>query len=265
MFFLNITSTDGNCDLQAHVSEQKKTVFSAPEDFSGESLSYGMSFWFFSNAAKGRITCTKHEKGYIAVLEAETCGFTRLITGHKKEIMKSIMEYDRARGKFRPLMFQELFFNGNKERKKTISFDYKKTTYTVSWGGTERKTTTITRKLPKKEFDDLLTFFYNFRMGYYGDVQEGKTISIYVLVTLKPSYVSVTLGNKNKTKNRPGKYYATVSMERTISETRSKIISGWFSHDFIPLECVIEDAYFFGDINIKLKERKYIKTDMVLD
>ena len=65
---------------------------------------------------------TKDERGYAAVFEAQTSGLLGLITANRKEVMKSIMEYDQANGRLRPLMFQEVFTQAGSEIKKTLSF-----------------------------------------------------------------------------------------------------------------------------------------------
>ncbi len=255
LFFVN---TNYGSDSVLLETEHAKHL--GPDIFSGEKLSYDMSFWILSGAARGYLQFTRNNNNtYTAMLKAETCGITRLIVGHKEEIMKSVMKYDPEKDRLIPLMFQEIFSRGDKRRKKTVFYDYEKGSYTVSWDITGRKKITRIRKLPKKEFDDLLSFFYNFRMGCYGAVAAEKLFSIHVLVTTKPSWLKISIDKASHKTSDQKKYHATVSMERRISEAGSKMISGWFSEKLVPVHCVIEDAYFFGDINVKLKERTMLQ------
>jgi len=231
-------------------------VVAAHDDFQGESLVYDLSFWLFRKAARGTIRCSKQDDRYVAELVAETTGLIRIIAGQKKEYMKSVMEYDTTLKRFRPLMFQETFFYGDKERTKTLQFDYSKRSFTISWERTDRKTIRRTKKLPQKTFDDLLTFFYNFRMGHYGRVEEGKTFKIPVLVQSRLSYLSVVVDNTPPTGHRDAHYHGTVSLERSITQAGTHLISGWFSPDLVPVHCVVKDAIFFGDVHIRLRERE---------
>ena len=224
-----------------------------PDAFCGENLFYDIGFWIINKAATGSIKYRKHRRGYIAVFEAETSGLFRLITDHRKEVMKSIMEYDQKEGRFRPLVFQEIFTQGDSEIRKTLSFDYEKGTFDFLLVKNKRKIIDRTRNLPERQFDDLLTFFYNLRMRCYGEVKEGKKLSICVLVKEKPSYISVSFDSSKNKKKGVGKYYAVLSMDRNITQAYSKRVSCWFSHDFIPLLGVVEDAYSFGDLTVRLR------------
>ncbi|MEI6127211.1 MAG: DUF3108 domain-containing protein [Pseudomonadota bacterium] len=226
----------------------------------GEKLWYDIDFWLFSKAARGSMTFEKHLNGYRAVFEAETCGVIKALTGHRKEVMESVMEYDREKKKLRPLLFQETFSQGDREIKKSLSFDYAQQTFTLTRERNKEKISSMTRKLPVREFDDLLTFFFNLRTGHYGAAQEGKKFSVCVLAKEKPSNISVDFPVTDRRKKSGGKYFAVLSMDKDITQAHSKQVTSWLTPDSIPTSGRVVDAYFFGDLEVTLKKRTFTQS-----
>lgn len=223
----------------------------------GEKLFYDMEFWFFKKAATGSLVFEKDPKGYKAVFTAETCGFIKLFAGHRVETMESIMEYDQTKGKLRPLMFQELFSHGGREIKKYILFDYERRIFTYCVERNKQRIFFTKKKLPSKEFDDLLTFFYNLRLGYYGAVKEGNKYNICVLVKERPSYISIDCTPLDSKHKDDGSLYAVMTMDKDLTQARSKKVTSWLSQDSVPLSGIVENAYFFGDLSVTLRERAH--------
>jgi len=246
-FFLSVARLPAGADQQT-VARSRPQV-----NFCGERLAYDMNFWLFRRAATGSLLFEQHPQGFRSVFEAETCGLIKLIAGHRKEIMESIMEYDPAKGRLRPLMFQETFSHGSSSVKKTLVFDYEQRTFTCTYERNGKRTFEQKKRMPNREFDDLLSFLYNFRAGYYGTVRQGMLLKVCVLVKDRPAYVSV---NITAPPSRPRKsselYYAVLSMDRDLTQARSKSMKSELSRELVPVSGVVEDAYFFGDLVVTL-------------
>ena len=224
---------------------------SGPGSFLGEKLKYSVGFWLFRNSAAGSFSFKKHKKGYEAVFEAQTAGFLKLIIGKKSEYMRSVMEYDPGEKKFRTLMFEETFTDGEKEVKKEIFYDYGDRVYEVFFFRDGKKLKSTRGRMPDGPFEDLLTFFYNLRNGYYGKAGVGMELSVCALVNPIPSYIKVAVDKEDNLK-KGAKYQFIISVDRKISAAGSKRVVSWFSDELIPVYSVIEDAYYFGDLRIKL-------------
>jgi len=237
--------------------DSDNTTYRGSEQFCGEMLTYTMDFWLFSHAASGELSFSKHPRGYRAYFQAQTQGLIKLFAGSRIECMESIMEYDNEKKRFRPLAFQEIFSHGDREVKKLLSCDYIRLTYTLTLERNKRTVSSRTRKLPAGACDDLLTFFYNFRSGVYGEAQAGNKLKIPILVKSNRSYITVDFSD-NATRKKPSfAHYAVLSMDRDVTHARSKRVNTWLSHDLIPQCSVIVDAYFFGDLVTTLEKRSF--------
>ena len=224
---------------------------SGPEAFLDEKLNYNVGFWLFRKSAFGSFSFKKHQKGYEAIFEAQTSGFLKLITGNKIEYMRSVMEYDSEKKMFRTLIFEETFKDGAKEVKKEIFYDYGKRVYEVSFFRNGKKVNSIKKSMPDGPFADLLTFFYNLRNGYYGKAGVGMELSVCALVNSTPSYIRVAV-DKDGTLKKGTKYHFIFSVDRKISAAHSDRVLAWFSEELIPVYSVIKNAYYFGDLRIRL-------------
>ena len=226
------------------------------EAFCGETLYYDVGFWLLPRAGTCRLTFNKKNNTYVAVLEAWPKGFIKVFIPYKKEIMKSVMEYDPKNRRMRPLEFHETYIMEDFEIKKTLIFDYSKQVYHFAIQQNERHLVNRTYRLPGKQFDDILTFIYNLRLGSYGRINEGRKLIVSVLMRQKPSRISLHFDKQFLPQQESGKYHAILSLDRNLTNARSNTISCWFSEEFIPLGGMIEDAVFFGDLYIKLSKRE---------
>ncbi len=232
---------------------QTEAAVSGPDAFLDETLNYNVGFWLFRKSAEGSFTFKKHQKGYEAVFKAKTAGFLRIIVGKKTEYIRSVMEYDSDKKMFRTLMFEETFTDGGKTVRKEIVYDYPERVFEVSSFRNNKRVSCVKRQMPDETFVDLLTFFYNLRNGYYGKVGAGMNLAVCALVNSKPSYIKANVDKEGKLK-KGTQYHFVISVDKKISAAGSKEMSSWFSKDLIPVYSVIKDAYYFGDLRIKLVE-----------
>ena len=235
---------------------ERSTQPSAPEMFAGETLYYKIDFWLLRGSAAGELCFTKTPGGYTALFEAETKGFLRLIAGHRKEIMESVMEYDQARQRLRPRIFTEIFIQNKLEFKRTLSFDYEKGSFTCTRTYPGGKPHVMQAALPEDGFEDMLTLFYNFRMGCYGPRREGGALRVPVVMKEQPSFITIDFPGPGS-KQRAKRFNAALTMERNLTHARSKNLLMRLDDRGIPESALVIDAYFFGDLAITLTGTTY--------
>lgn len=235
---------------------ERPALPSAPDMFAGETLYYKIDFWLLRGSAAGELCFTKTPGGYTALFEAETKGVLRLIAGHRKEIMESVMEYDQARQRLRPRIFTEIFIQDKMEIKRTLSFDYEQGAFTCTRTYPGGKPRTIKAALPEDGFEDMLTLFYNFRMGCYGPQREGGTLKVPVVMKEQPSFITIDFPGPGS-KQRAKRFNAELSMERNLTYARSKKLLMRLDDRAVPESALVIDAYFFGDLAITLTGTTY--------
>ena len=253
--------TWGSLDLFpiASIASENSPATSSVPAFIGEDLSYSISFWLFKNAASARMTFLKTAQGYEATVAAQTDGIVGFLTRHMHETMKSIMRFDHDKNRFQPVLFQEVLQQGAQERKKTVEFNYDKKAIFISYEGTGRKKTVIKKRMPDDDVDDLLSAFYNLRLGYFGEIKQNKNFVMKVWARERPSKITILFPEQYKKADSTkckGTYYAVLAMDKSITNIASKKLIGWLAEDLAPLCGKVEDAYLFGDLKVRLKEKK---------
>ncbi len=226
--------------------------FVPPDIFVGEELKYDVGYWIFPNALKARVSFERHDDGYVSEFEAWTAGVVRVVAGDRRGKIKTVLEYDADKGRLRPLFFEEVFNAGKRVWKKQLSFDYNKQRYTYIRINSKGNRTKITKKMPSGDFDDILSAFFNFRMGYFGRIGEKKDFKFNILVKEKLSIVDIIFDGTWEKHDLKKSYYSEVSVERDISYLGTNKLSLWFSEDYLPTHGVVKNAYYFGNLTLKL-------------
>jgi hypothetical protein len=247
------------CPQPLYAASAEKTVLVPPDILKGEELTFDINFWLFKNAARARMTFIKTGDTYVATLEAQTSGFIGFVTRHIKERMTSSMRFDARRGCFQPLSFQEEFSRGDRSRKRIVTFNHEKRILAVTYESTTGKKKTIIRKFFKPDCDDLLTAFYNVRLGYYGDPQKGNRFPVVIYTKEKASTLQIFFPEADKAVPQSpcrGTRYVVVTMDKDLTNMATRQLTGWLSSDRVPLCGTVEDAYLLGDLKIMLRERK---------
>ena len=222
----------------------------------GETLYYTIDFWLLRGSAAGELCFTKTPDGYTALFEAETKGVLRLIAGHRKEIMESVMEYDQSRQRLRPLVFTETFIHNKRQYKRALAFDYKKGTFTCTRTYPGALPKTIRAALPENEFEDLLTLYYNFRLGCYGGLRDSGSLRAQVVMKEQPSIINIEFPAAGS-KERARGFTAALTMDRNLTHARSRRVLTKISPPGFLEKALIIDAYFFGDLEVTLTGKNY--------
>ncbi len=219
--------------------------------FAGETLRYRIDFWLLRGSAEGELCFYKTSYGYRAFFEAETRGVLRVLGGNRRETMESEMEYDRAGQRLRPRLFRETFRQGKKTFSRSVAFDYERRVFTctrVDPGGARR----VTRApLPDTDFEDLLSLYYNFRLGCYGPLRDDGRIRVAVVMKERPSFIAIEFPPPGSRERALG-YAAAMTMDRDITHAYSRRVLARISPGRILESALIADAYFFGDLEVTL-------------
>lgn len=240
------------CLLHAVAPCLAQPPLDTPADiFNGETLSYTINFWLLRGAARGELCFSKTPVGYRAYFEAETTGLLRAIGGARKEIMESVLDYDEALQRLRPRLFREIFMHSDKVYSRTVSFDYKSGTFTCTRSYPRGRPQSTRAPLPPDTFEDMLSLYYNFRMGCYGPLRDSGMLRVPVIMKEKPSVITIEFPPPGSKERRRG-FAAILSMARDLTHAFSKRVLTALSPDAVMTKALVVDAYLFGDLEVKL-------------
>jgi hypothetical protein len=118
----------------------------------------------------------------------------------------------------------------------------------VDPGGARR----VTRApLPDADFEDMLSLYYNFRLGCYGPLRDDGRIRVPVVMKEKPSFITIDFPPPGS-KERSQGYAASMTMDRDITHAYSRRVLTRIGQDRTLENALVADAYFFGDIEVRL-------------
>lgn len=247
-----------------NVSGNSKKESGISKTFNGEELEYDISFLWFKNAAKAKISFHKKKRGgYLASIEAETLGFIGWVSNYRKDSHFSHIEEAEGGKRLISNLFEYEVTIGNKTRKSHVTFDYKNQNMVwESRGGGKPDSLKKEKITPGVRYDDPLVAFYNFRYAAYGPLEEGKEfhISTFPKKGVSTIYVRINTEKEKKKRLTPVpegvKYLVDTRIEKELFGSQSGDIEILFSKDFIPLVGNVKDIILFGDIRGVLKSRK---------
>lgn len=235
------------------------------EKFTGEELTYDLSFLWFKKAASGTVTFQAlGQKGeYEATIQGQTHGFIGFGTRFRRDILTSRMEAVDGGRRLRPLEFREEVTTGSRHRKKITHFDHVNHEVVIT---RERKGVAKqnTIPVPKGEtYYDPITAFYNLRFGSFGPIIKGRQFLIQTVPKKDFTCIRLTVAcDEEEPKKSPAgetadekTYFVFAEIDKDIFQSTSGKIELWLSSDLVPLEGRVKDVILFGDIVGKLKER----------
>ncbi len=222
----------------------------------GETMQYTINFWLLKGSAKGELCFFKSPGGYTSYFEAETRGILRIIAGHRKETMESVMEFDEALQRLRPRRFTEAFRHKGRTFTRRIDFDHERGRFTCTRTGPQGSRKVTMTDLPDTDFEDMLTLYYNLRMGCYGPLPTEEKIRAQVLMKESPSFITIAFPAAEANEHMQG-FPAILAMERNITHAFSKRVLISLSPEVLLEKALVVDAFFFGDLEVKLTGINY--------
>ncbi len=247
--------------------------FSPP---SAVNLTYDVDFLWFKNMARGLVRLRMiSENRYRAELLAETKGLIGLLTSYQKNHYISEMEFLPERGRLLSRKFTNITTRGKIERKSIAFIDYKN--HEVRWVTFQNDEFKREGGFPFPDgtvYEDVLSAFFNFRNGAFGDLRPGRKITVTSLPDYEKSEngehidgtelaqsIEITIADEKVEKAYRRRYNRTkntgmlvfVKVPKKIFGQETGEIRIWFDPDLIPVFATVEDAILFGDVHGSLR------------
>lgn len=234
-------------------SPQGATIADA---FVNEELSYSIGFWLFEGVAFGKVSLKKGEDGdYSATLTAHTAGALDRILYHREDTYVAHFRLADGGRRFVTTSFDKTIESGGKVKKSLTTFDYDRRE--MSWKSWEegRGERSGVEKIPPGIYcDDPIGAFYNFRFGVYGPVEEGRKYQIpsfpkkgvvpmiYMRIADRGEFMEAN------SKETVADYLSYATIDRDLFGSQTGNIEIYFTRGMVPVEAVVKDLIFFGDV-----------------
>jgi hypothetical protein len=243
-------------DLPSHPKKRRDSI---GEFFKGEELQYEIGLWLFKKVAVGKISFEEMgETGrYLATLQGETLGVLGFAARYRVDTYRSIMEEIDGGKRLRSISFEEDVKIGSKRRGRTHFLDYQKRKWIqVRQSKDGMKTRKEEEIPPGMVYDDFVTASYNFRYGVYGRIERSRTYRVATFPKKGASSYEVSVVSKEEEEKRrkPGKskdgkeYFLKLLLDAEMTHSKEGLIEGWLSKELYPIEGIIKDVIFFGDV-----------------
>jgi hypothetical protein len=191
---------------------------------------------------------------YLAEFSGAAQGMWRLLSRYLPERYQTEMVY--REGRFKPLVYREEFESKGQHVLKEYRFDYERhrlTHWRQADGGAKIKKWEVPLNGPVY---DLLSLFYNVRIGAFGQLPGGSNLRVMVLSTPEPQEIVFRIGAKN-------------SQSRQLMLNYRQPESGSVDNYFISLNenMVVTQAWtrvtLFGKLSGRLLNPEEIRKDLL--
>ncbi|MEZ4598999.1 MAG: DUF3108 domain-containing protein [Syntrophotaleaceae bacterium] len=228
-----------------------------------ENLSYDISFLWFDRLAEANLSFTAGPKPGLwqSELEAKTLGVAAWLTRDRIQRYGSVMDFD-PQGRLRSLRYDADIIKTKEGRRhsrlKSYLFDHQKgrILQQVTRNGKTKPPESMT--MPKEIPNDILTAFYNFRRGVYGELKAGGHYRIPTLGKGERSDIFVDIYEDDQ---RPagrgfpkGGLLAKVRLDPEVFDTGQGVLYIWFDNQRRPALVLVEDVVGLGNVRCILRE-----------
>lgn len=224
--------------------------------FINEELSYTIGFWLFEGVAFGKVSLKKGEDGdYTATLTAHTAGALDRILYHRQDTYVARFRLAEGGRRFVTTAFDKTIESGGKVKRSRTTFDYDRRE--MSWKSWEegRGERSGVEKIPDGIYcDDPIGAFYNFRFGVYGPVEEGRKYRIPsfpkngVIPMILLRIVDRAEFLEANAKETDADYLSYATIDKDLFGSQTGNIEIYFTRGMVPVEAVVKDLIFFGDV-----------------
>lgn len=231
--------------------------------FLSEKVNYDINFLWFKKAAVGTLKFLREGSGFKAILEAETKGFIGFLTFYRKHTYISHMSYLPDENRMRVDFFERYVKIGGSQEKTLTWTDYDKLILRRKDYKRGMLFENVEEAIPEGVvYEDILSAFYNVRIGYYGPIRRGRQFTVRSLPSDGVSTIEVNFTTREESiKNRDlfGDKFdehmlsANVKVPRDLFKSKTGEISMLFDDAIVPVYGVVKDYIGFGDIMGMLK------------
>jgi len=245
--------------LPATVPASSHGIVAPVKNLIGEDRLYYIDFLFFSHLGEGtlKLNATDQPDIYRAELVGRSIGIASWLSGDRIQTYVSTMQL-MPDGSFSSLEHVSLVKKKKqgklKRYRKICQFDCEKGTIQVEKVKEGRVTASETLHIPEgKNPVDMLTAFYNLRLGVYGELTRGNKIFIPTYSSKGFTEIEVTVltaEEQKKKRNFPADgLLLKAVVDPEIFETKTGSLYVWFDEKGIPARGIIEDMIGLGDLN----------------
>jgi len=245
------------CLFAAPPAAWSSTTVDPLDAMMNESYVYDVAFLWFNRLAEARLSFFPGEKEgtYRAVLEAHTRGLAATVTRDRSEVHSSLMER-LPDGRLRSLVYESQASKGRgknrEDRTSRYVYDYEEQKIfreRVKRGQESREVF----EMPESGFfNDVLTAFYNFRAGYFGDIVPGGHYRIPTFSRKGPSYIIVDVYREAERPRHAhfprGGLLCRVELDQEVFDTDDGAVFVWFDGQRRPARGVVENVLGLGDV-----------------
>lgn len=251
------------CTLLLLAAGTTRTVFADPlraltvkELVAEPEMVYDIAFLWFENLAEGRASFGVGERPgtYRATLEAKTLGVAAWLTQDRIQRYTSLMEMG-ADGRLRSLSHESLIIKGAKkkrrEKSKRYIFDDQKreVRYQAIADGSPGPQQIF--PMGAETPNDILTAFYNFRLGAFGPLRPGAR---YTIPTFNRKGKGTIVVETLPDGPRPNPFFPSTGLlcraivDPEIFDTGGGAILFWFDRSVHPPRGIVEQVIGLGDV-----------------
>lgn len=213
-----------------------------------ETLFYLVEAPMFKNAGRAVISLRSVGVGlYEGAIRGETSGAVALFSGHRRDHYRTTMRL--SQGKLQPLLYVEESWVRHKHLYKEYRFDYEQGRLEM-WR--REPSGELVRKWEAEltePFYDPISAFYNFRIGGFGELKGGETLSVSGIPYPRPERIVIHLGPQE-----PGNRRATVTIRQRSFDNEIGLVHVQFDDNLIPLSAWTR-VLFFGKLAGRLVGR----------
>ena len=228
------------------------------QDITGKTFEYGIDFLFFDRVARGELILIETEEPnvYRAELLGQTLGIASWLTGDREQKYSSLMQLmpDGSLqtiehvSKIKKKRWREWI-----HRSKTRRFDYKRRVVEEVKFKDSEVTDTVEHHIPEGVLPvDMLTAFYNLRLGVYGPLERGRIIFIPTFSGKGFAEIEVNIltveEHKKLTYFPKQGLLVRAKIDPEIFDTKSGHLYVWFNSLGTPGMGIIEDMIGMGDV-----------------
>ncbi|KIH77015.1 Protein of unknown function [Geoalkalibacter ferrihydriticus] len=227
----------------------------------GESLPYDISFLWFNRLAHARLSFVPGQESgtYRATLDTNTRGLAATLTRNRSDVFSSVMER-LPDGRLRSLVYESQTTRGRGSSRATRISRY---TYNYAEGEIYRdrirggEQSREVYEMPEDGFfNDVLTAFYNFRAGYFGEIVPGGRYEIPTFTRHGSGSIIVQVyaeGHRPFGTDFPSSgILCRVEIDEEIFDTGDGDVYVWFDDLGRPAIGVVENVLNVGDVRGRL-------------
>lgn len=232
--------------------------------FAGETLYYDIGFLWFSSAATAEVGMYEKDSVYYATLHAQTKGFIGFFTNNRQHLYETQFEVIEKGKRLRAKSFKRKVTIGSQIKKSEHLFDYEKRQHTWKIFNNSDLIEAGKEAIPPgRNFDDVLTVFYNARNSVYGPLAKGANYTIFTIPEKGNNKILLKVMDEEETRKHreiEGKkisenWLLDIIVPKEVFITDSGKLSFWSSKHFIPLETTIKDYILLGDLTGEFRGR----------